>query len=160
MTMKNDITFTIADLSRELGVTARTLRFYEDQGMISPTRKGQTRVYSHSDKARIMWILKGKSVGFKLSEITEMLDLYDLDDGRIKQRAVTLEKCQDRLESLKQQRDNLDHMVTDLEGFCGILENLVQDPNGGYRLSDTMSAPDIPEDSEPETHTRKTHANI
>ena len=135
MVLNSDKTFTIADLSCELGVTARTLRFYEDQGMICPTRLGQTRVYSHSDKARMMWILKGKSVGFSLSEISEMLDLYDLGDGRIKQREVTLEKCEGRLETLRNQRDDIDHMIKDLKGFCDILENLSQDPDGGFSRS-------------------------
>ncbi len=137
MTSAEDKTYTIADLSQELDVTARTLRFYEEQGMVSPMRIGQSRVYSHSDKARIMWILKGKGVGFSLSEISEMLNLYDLDDGRIKQREVTLEKCQERLQTLKKQRLNIDHMITDLKGFCNILENLVVDPVEGYSLPKT-----------------------
>jgi DNA-binding transcriptional MerR regulator len=137
MVPNSDKTFAIADLSRELGVTARTLRFYEDQGMISPMRIGQSRAYSHSDKARLMWILKGKSVGFSLLEISEMLDLYDLGDGRITQREVTLKKCQDRLQTLKQQRNDIDHMISDLKGFCDILEDLVQDAQGGYSHSRT-----------------------
>jgi DNA-binding transcriptional MerR regulator len=73
--------FTIADLSSEFDVTARALRFYEDQGLISPVRQGLSRIYSKRDRARLAWILRAKRVGFSLSEIRDMIDLYDLNDG-------------------------------------------------------------------------------
>ena len=80
--------FTISDLTSEFGCTARALRFYEDEGLISPARVGLTRVYSKRDRARLAWIMRAKNVGFSLTEIREMIDLYDLDDGRVEQRRV------------------------------------------------------------------------
>ena len=74
--------FSISDLSAEFEVTARALRFYEDEGLIAPERRGTQRVYSHRDRARLAWILRGKRVGFSLAEIREMIDLYDIGDGR------------------------------------------------------------------------------
>jgi len=78
--------FTISDLTEEFGVTARALRFYEDEGLIAPARVGLSRVYSKRDRARLAWILRAKNVGFSLTEIKEMIDLYDLGDGRVEQR--------------------------------------------------------------------------
>ena len=69
--------FTVTGLAAELGVTARTLRFYEDRGLISPQRLGPNRVYSPRDRARMILILRGKQLGFSLKEIAEYLDLYD-----------------------------------------------------------------------------------
>lgn len=116
--------FTITDLSLAFGVTPRAIRFYEDQGLINPERRGQNRIYSKRDFVRLAWILRGKRVGFSLAEIREMLDLYDLGDGRMKQRQVTLEKCRGRIAALQEQRADIDHMIDELEQFCTTLENL------------------------------------
>src|ERR1700709_1120413 len=89
--------FSISDLCVEFTVTARALRFYEDEGLINPERRGTQRIYSHRDRARLAWILRGKRVGFSLGEIREMIDLYDVGDGRRVQRQVTLERCRGRI---------------------------------------------------------------
>lgn len=118
-------TFTIADLADEFNITARTLRFYEDKGLLNPERSGQARIYSAADRVRISWILRGKRVGFSLTEVGEMIDLYDPSDGRLNQRMVTLEKCSNKIDELKDQREDIDFMINDLEEFCETLKNLV-----------------------------------
>ncbi|MEM8798645.1 MAG: MerR family DNA-binding transcriptional regulator [Pseudomonadota bacterium] len=117
-------TYSITDLAKENGITPRTIRFYEDQGLITPDRQGAQRVYSKGDRARLAWILRGKRVGFSLSEIREMLDLYEIDDDRATQRQVTLEKCRDRISTLKQQQQDLAATIDELETFCQAIENL------------------------------------
>ena len=87
--------FSISDLTYEFGCTARALRFYEDEGLISPARVGLTRVYSKRDRARLAWIMRAKNVGFSLTEIREMIDLYDLDDGRVEILIEGGQKCVD-----------------------------------------------------------------
>ncbi len=71
--------YSVSQLARQLGVTARTIRFYEDKHLINPQRAGTTRVYTHRDRARLVLILRGKRLGFSLREIKEFLDLYDAD---------------------------------------------------------------------------------
>ena len=114
--------FTISDLSAEFGVTARALRFYEDEGLISPERRGTQRIYSHRDRARLAWILRGKRVGFSLGEIREMIDLYDIGDGRKVQRQVTLERCRDRIALLERQKHDIEAHVAELAEFVALLE--------------------------------------
>jgi DNA-binding transcriptional MerR regulator len=107
--------FRIRDLSREFGVTARTLRFYEECELLAPRREGQDRIYSRRDRARLKLVLLGKKVGFSLEEIRAMLDLYDLGDGQATQLKVAAKRFQDQIERLKNQRRDIDTAVAELE---------------------------------------------
>src|SRR3990170_8474636 len=109
--------FAIGELCEAFGVTPRALRFYEDERLIAPERRGTSRFYSERDRARLSWILRGKRVGFSLNEIRELLDLYDLGDRRQTQKRVTIERCRQRIAALRRQRDDIDATIAELENF-------------------------------------------
>ena len=114
--------FSITDLSSEFGVTARALRFYEDEGLISPERQGTQRVYSRRDRARLAWILRGKRVGLSLADIRGLLDLYDQPGGREKQRRLAADACRQRIAALEQQRADIDAVIDELSQFISEIE--------------------------------------
>ena len=114
--------FSISDLSAEFDVTPRALRFYEDEGLIAPERRGTARLYRQRDRARLAWILRGKRVGFSLTEIRELLDLYDVGDGRRAQRAQTLERCRNKIDALERQKVDIDAAIAELNEFAAVLQ--------------------------------------
>jgi len=117
--------FTISDLSSEFELTTRTLRFYETRGLLEPRRRGQTRLYSRRDRARLKLILQGKRVGFSLSDIKEMLDLYDLKDGQATQLRVSLRRFKERISDLERQKIDIEEAITDLNRTCQIVEGML-----------------------------------
>jgi DNA-binding transcriptional MerR regulator len=106
--------YTVSQLATDLGVTARTVRFYEDKGLLTPQRAGNNRVYTHRDRARLILILRGKRLGFSLREIKEYLDLYDADPTRQEQMRTLLKKVQDRIDSLVDQERALAETLAEL----------------------------------------------
>lgn len=107
-------TYGIAELAREFDVTTRTLRFYEDEGLIAPTRQGQRRVFSARDRVRLKLILRGKRLGFSLGEIREIIDLYGAPLGEVGQIRFFLEKIKERRALLERQRADIAASLAEL----------------------------------------------
>jgi DNA-binding transcriptional MerR regulator len=104
----------IQEVADFLGVTPRTLRFYEDKGLIEPARIGTTRVYRRREVARMQLILRGKRLGFSLKEIEEFLDLYDADPQHLEQMRALAARCRERIETFEQHRIALDQTIAEL----------------------------------------------
>ena len=111
----DDSRFTIRDLAEEFGCTHRTIRFYEDEGLLKPRREGQARIYSARDRARLSLILRGRRLGFSLAEIGEMLDLYDADPGHVRQLTVALGRGRARIAQLERQRADIEAALAELK---------------------------------------------
>lgn len=104
----------IGDMAKMYGVTLRTLRFYEDKGLLNPKREGSTRLYTHRDRVRLKLILLGRKVGFTLRDVKHMIDLYDPKGSNVRQLKVTLDKSEKQLTRLLKQRETLDEAIRDL----------------------------------------------
>lgn len=119
--MSEDRLFTISDLARDFDITLRTIRFYEEQGLIEPQREGRQRLFTHRDRARLKLILRGKRIGLALSEIREILDLYELARDEASQSLKLLQLLSDRKKQLEEQRQDIDAVLAEidmLEGHC------------------------------------------
>ena len=114
---EKDISFSISDLAREFGVTTRAIRFYEDEGLLSPGRSGRQRVYTSRDHVRLKLIVRGKRLGFSLSEVREIIEMYDLDSGESGQLRYFLEQIKNRREALKQQRHDIELTLDELDSI-------------------------------------------
>jgi DNA-binding transcriptional MerR regulator len=105
--MSTPASFTIGELAREFGVTIRTIRFYEDQGLITPERRGTTRIYTPADRVKLILILRGKRLGFTLAESREMIDLYDPESGNTHQLERMLAKLAEKRAVLDRQLEDI-----------------------------------------------------
>jgi len=107
--------YSIAELAREFGITARTMRFYEDEGLIKPRRQGLTRLYTAHDRTRLGWILRGKRLGFSLAEIKELLDLYHVDRTGVQQLRELLRRSRLHITDLERKRRDLDAHINEFK---------------------------------------------
>ena len=108
-------TYSISDLARELDITPRAIRFYEEQGMLSPERRGLERIYSARDKVSLKLILRGKRIGFSLAECKELIELYDPASGNRKQLETFMAKIAARRAQLEQQLLDIEQMQLELD---------------------------------------------
>jgi len=118
----SDITYTISELAKAFGVTTRTMRFYEEKGLISPRREGQKRLYSSADRVRIKLILRGKRIGMSLNECVEVIDMYDPEHNNADQLHSLIDKVKSRSELLTQQKKDIDDMLAGLQEVQSLCE--------------------------------------
>jgi DNA-binding transcriptional MerR regulator len=114
-------TWTITELAREFGVTQRTLRFYEEHGLLAPERRGTHRIFHAGDRVRLELVLRGKRLGFPLEEIKKIVGMYDAESGEAGQLAYLLEQIAVRRSELEQRRSDIERTLAelhDLERRC------------------------------------------
>jgi DNA-binding transcriptional MerR regulator len=114
MTEKEDKTYSISELAKEFDITTRSIRFYEDQGLITPLRQGQTRIYSKRDRVRLKLILRGKRLGFSLAETGQLFELYDADKSSVTQLTTMLRLIEHKKAELHQQMDDIKVVLMEL----------------------------------------------
>lgn len=112
---KGSKNYAISELAQEFEVTSRALRLYEESGLLTPFRKGTRRIYNERDRVRLRLILRGKRLGCSLSEIKELLDLYDSSSGEKAQLLYLLNRLDRRRKVLKTQQQDVEHALHDLE---------------------------------------------
>lgn len=111
---KDDKTYSISELAKEFDITTRSIRFYEDQGLLTPLRQGQTRIYSKRDRVRLKLILRGKRLGFSLSETGQLFELYDADKSSVTQLTIMLKLIEQKKLELHQQMDDIKVVLMEL----------------------------------------------
>ena len=111
----DDRTWTIAELADEFAVTHRTIRFYEDRGLVTPERNGTRRIYHPRDRVRLALVLRGKRLGFDLAEIARIVDMYDQEPGEEGQLRYLLDQIERRRAELEQRRRDIEDTLTELD---------------------------------------------
>ena len=112
---KKERFYTVPELSKELGLTERAIRFYESKGLLAPKRAGNTRIFSYKDRARLIIIMRAKKLGFSLNGIKSYLDLYDVDSNNRKQTELGLNAVDERINFLEEQREEIKILLADLK---------------------------------------------
>jgi DNA-binding transcriptional MerR regulator len=123
-------TYTISELAKEFNVTTRTIRFYEDQGLLNPAREGTSRIFSNRDRVRLKLALRGKRLGFSLAEIRELFELYDVSRDERKQLEEFLSRLDRRRTHLEQQREDIEVMLNEINFFANQCRRLLKDKPG------------------------------
>jgi DNA-binding transcriptional MerR regulator len=117
----------IGEMAKKYGVTLRTLRFYEDKGLLNPQRDGSTRLYTRRDKARLKLILLGRKVGFSLRDVKQMMDLYDPTGSNTKQLRLALDKSEKQLARLQKQRALIDDAINELSNSMAAVRQMLSE---------------------------------
>ncbi|KFB10312.1 MerR family transcriptional regulator [Nitratireductor basaltis] len=107
--------YTITELTREFGISTRTLRFYEDEGLIHPVRRGRTRLYRPSDRHLVRQILRGRRIGFSINEIREIIQVYKSPPGEVAQLNLMVRRIEEKRETLRQKRRDLEDTLSELD---------------------------------------------
>ena len=126
----NSKLYSVGELARELDITPRALRFYEDKKLIAPRRVGNARVYTHRDRGRLILILRGKRLGFTLREIREWLDLYEADPRQVRQIGALTGMVNERIAMLEQKREDIDATVAELRQIASEAESYLATRGG------------------------------
>ena len=121
--LSEDILYTVPQLSKELGITERAIRFYESKGLVKPGRAGNTRIFNYKDRARLLIIMRAKKLGFSLNDIKTYLDLYDVDPTHTKQSKNALKAIAQRLNQLKDQKKQILLTIKELKSLKNDIEN-------------------------------------
>ncbi len=117
----------IGEMAKAFGVTLRTLRFYEDKGLLAPRREGSLRLYSRRDRARLKLIMLGRKIGFSLRDVKQMIDLYDPSGSNAKQLRLTLDKSEKQMGRLQKQRAAIDEAIGDLEALMDTIRRMLSE---------------------------------
>ena len=126
-----DATYTITELAREFGLTTRAIRFYEDHGLLAPARVGRNRVYSSRDRVRLKLTLRGKRLGLSLSEIRELIDLYDAAKDERAQVGRLQQVLQKRRSILEQQRKDIEEVLGEIAALEKQCDDFLQSAAAG-----------------------------
>ena len=121
--LSENILYTVPQLSKELGITERAIRFYESKGLVNPSRAGNTRIFNYKDRARLLIIMRAKKLGFSLHDIKTYLDLYDVDPTHTKQSKNALKAINQRLTQLKDQKKQILLTIKELKSLKNDIEN-------------------------------------